>query len=408
MLSRSLLQDNINQHESNLIEYYIVNNSVNKKISEYLLVFVIILSLLLFYYNGINGILIIVLAITPSLIITYLLMKYIYIEIGIRSFSELFVIGSTFSTLITLVFEGIIFYVLKYYTEEEYVNDNNYLNIYCNCISKDYFIVKYGCFKGFIYCFIATIIKYILNIGLIEELSKLIGLFTIKYELYDLNVKRNFFIHYISSNYGYILSGIACSLGFATIENIAYLINCDNDIYKMLLVSIARGILSVPFHVSASGFSCILLSNMKLNIIYNNFGILILKLLCLMPTSILHGIYDTCLVLLMEFDISEENTEKTSIFINKKIIIQKYIHKIMSTNDIVISKLNKQNSFTNICFEQSQTLFLTLVFLFLAIISYVMCLSLFTYNWIHLRRKRYNRVNNNLVTVELYSNLIQG
>ncbi|KAH7648690.1 hypothetical protein FG379_002160 [Cryptosporidium bovis] len=406
MLNSFLLGNITNQYGTNLIEYYIANNSDNKKISGYFLGFTIIIVLLLFYYYGINGELIVISAIFPSFIIIYILRKQIYTELGIRSFSELFIIGSTFSVIITLALESIVFYMLKLNDYNEDANSNSEISIHCNCISNSYFTIKYGCIKGLIYCLIIMIIKYIIIIGLIEELAKLIGLLTLKYELYDLNMKSNFFTHYISSNYGYVLSGISCSLGFATVENIAYLINCDNDIYKMILVSIARGVLSVPFHVSASGFSCILLSNIKFNMFYDGIGIFLLKLLCLIPTSVLHGIYDTCLVLLMEFNINEENAEKTSVFINKKITIHKYINKIMNMNNVVIKDENERNKFLNICFRQNQTLLSTL-FLLLAIMSYILCLFLFIYNFVNLKRKRYNRINNNVISVELYSNEMQ-
>ncbi|KAJ1605603.1 transmembrane domain-containing protein [Cryptosporidium canis] len=76
----------------------------------------------------------------------------------------------------------------------------------------------------------------------------------------DLSYRESFLSHYVHSNLGFVIGGVSSSLGFALIENIAYLSNSTENILLMILIGIARTFLSVPFHISASGYSCIILS----------------------------------------------------------------------------------------------------------------------------------------------------
>ncbi|OLQ16053.1 Protease prsW family protein [Cryptosporidium hominis] len=121
--------------------------------------------------------------------------------------------------------------------------------------------------------------------------------------------------HYLKSNFGYVIAGISCSLGFAIIENIVYLSNSMESIIIMILVGIARGIISIPFHIFASGYTTILFSRQIFiqddyystnnnNYYYYYYPIyilkqIIIKFLTLLPAGILHGIYDSSLIILV-------------------------------------------------------------------------------------------------------------
>ena len=137
------------------------------------------------------------------------------------------------------------------------------------------------------------------------------------------------------------------------------------------------------------------------------------KFLSVLPTSVLHGIYDTCLMLLMEFNSSEMNfaDEMDTLLKYKKMIIYNFFERVLSMNN---NKMNNnivtQNSFTNLCFNNNNTLFLTITFMLLAITSYIICLYLFIYYWINLKRKIYDNrpVNSNTTSIELFSSNFVG
>lgn len=352
-----------------------------------------------------------VVAFFPGVMVMYMFRNQIREgEISIKTVSDLFAFGATISVMTSLLFEGLIFgWVFG-------TKDDNVSNLLYN---------KFGCRTGFPLYVLAILLKYIISIGLVEEGCKLMGLFTIKPHIEDLRYRESFTSHYVSSNLGFVIGGVSSSLGFALIENIAYLSNSMESIIRMLLIGVARAFLSVPFHISASGYTSILISRQiykqgedPLNdqrppTNHHNSAAerCFQKLAALIPAGVLHGIYDSSLVILMLLEQDQDsgldrnlaNGKREPSFgqgiiftkMSKLITLlsppshTKILNKLISS---VKRQVSVKNSFFQ-CFDSDPLLldFIGFGFFTLSVLSLSICILLFINNWMHLERQTFDR-----------------
>ncbi|KAH8581731.1 conserved hypothetical membrane [Cryptosporidium sp. chipmunk genotype I] len=421
----SLLQNNINNNQyynsvaidinnTNIGEY--VQESKNHPSNTFIALMLLISIIIGINHGWYCGIFLVIISISPGILIMYQFKKQIIQgEISIKTITDLFTFGAIVSVSTTLILESLFFTWIFNIKNDHY----------------DHYINQFGCNIGFsLYIFI-IIFKYIISIGIVEEACKLIGLLTIKPYIEDINYKESFTSHYLKSNFGYVIGGISSSLGFAIIENIAYLSNSMESIIIMILVGIARGIISIPFHIFASGYTSILFSrrtyiqndfhSINNNDHYYYYPIYILKqitskLITLLPAGILHGIYDSSLIILVLLNQDYNKGQKFDDRLNSACNLNNQIQKLFLT--LFPFKINKlfgnfknqnlvQNSFSK-CFNAFYYNLLTLGFFILAVLSYSICLFLFIHNWIHLERKTSSRrVLTRTVDINSTSNTIR-
>lgn len=129
--------------------------------------------------------------------------------------------------------------------------------------------------------FFQAIIAVFIGIALVEEFSKWLMAYLIGYKSEELD-----------EIYDSIVYAVFVSLGFACFENLLYLFD-----YQSVAVGVVRGIVSVPGHACYGLYMGYFLSMAKL---YSKKGRpekekLYLVLSVVVPT-ILHGIYDFCLM----------------------------------------------------------------------------------------------------------------
>ncbi|OII71903.1 uncharacterized protein cubi_00711 [Cryptosporidium ubiquitum] len=402
----SLLQNNIginqgnndatqinNNHHTNIGEY--VQEKENYPSISFIILISLIFGILSLNHGLYYGVLLITVAISPGVLIIYQFKKQIIQgEISIKTITDLFTFGAIISVSTTLILEGLFFSWIFNIKNDHY----NYIN-------------KYGCNIGFpLYIFI-IILKYIISIGIVEEGCKLLGLLTIKPYIQDINYRESFTSHYVKSNIGYVLGGISTSLGFAIIENIAYLSNSMENIIIMFLVGIARAIISIPFHIFASGYTSIQLSKQTfrenhhhLNDDHISFKKVITKLLTLLPAGVLHGIYDSSLIIIVIIsqdhsdDLGSEFNPIGEIKTCPKLFTK--IYKLATLNPFsfkirnLIGSIHRQTLVQNPlikCFSPLSYNLITLGFFLISVFSYFACLFLFLHNWIHLERRTSSR-----------------
>ncbi|KAJ1607861.1 transmembrane domain-containing protein [Cryptosporidium canis] len=248
------------------------------------------------------GLLLIIVGASPGVAIIGLFRSQIRQgEVSIKTISDLFTFGATVSVSTALILEGLIFgRIFDTGSDLEF---------------------GYSCVVELPLYMLAVLLKYIISVGLVEESCKLMGLLTLKPHVEDLSYRESFLSHYVHSNLGFVIGGVSSSLGFALIENIAYLSNSTENILLMILIGIARTFLSVPFHISASGYSCIILSRyifreddlhgsrapestststFMSDVLSSD---LLKKTLAVsravLPAALLHGIYDSSLAILV-------------------------------------------------------------------------------------------------------------
>ena len=129
--------------------------------------------------------------------------------------------------------------------------------------------------------FLNAVISVFIGIALVEELSKWIMAYLIGYKSEELD-----------EIYDSIVYAMFVSLGFACFENILYVFD-----YQSIAIGVVRGILSVPGHACYGLYMGYFLAMAKL---YSKKGRpelekLYLALSLIVPT-ILHGVYDFCLM----------------------------------------------------------------------------------------------------------------
>ncbi|TRY53108.1 Protease PrsW [Cryptosporidium tyzzeri] len=376
----------IDINHTNIGEY--VQENKKYPSNSFIILILLISTIIIINHGWHYGILLLIISISPGILIIYQFKKYIIEdEISIKTITDLFTFGAIISVSTTLLLEGLFFNYIFYFKNDNY---NNYID-------------QFGCNIGFsLYIFI-ILIKYIISIGIIEEACKLIGLLTIKPYIEDINYKESFICHYLKSNFGYVIAGISSSLGFAIIENIVYLSNSMESIIIMIIVGIARGIISIPFHIFASGYTSILFSrqifiqddyystnNHNNNYYYYPIYILkqiIIKFLTLLPAGILHGIYDSSLIILVLINQDYNKDEILSYNFNSTFNLNTRILKLFASfkNQNLI-----ENSFNN-CFGTIFCNLITIGLFIFTILSYFICFFLFIYNWIYLEKQNSNR-----------------
>ncbi|KAL5370151.1 transmembrane domain-containing protein [Cryptosporidium parvum] len=391
----------IDINHTNIGEY--VQENKKYPSNSFIILILLISTIIIINHGWYYGILLLIISISPGILIIYQFKKYIIEdEISIKTITDLFTFGAIISVSTTLLLEGLFFNYIFYFKNDNY---NDYID-------------QFGCNIGFSLYILIILIKYIISIGIIEEACKLIGLLTIKPYIEDINYKESFISHYLKSNFGYVIAGISSSLGFAIIENIVYLSNSMESIIIMILVGIARGIISIPFHIFASGYTSILFSrqifiqndyysnnnNNNNNNYYYYYLIyilkqIIIKFLTLLPAGILHGIYDSSLILLVLINQNYNKDEILSYNLNSTCNLNTRILKLFLT--LFPLKINKlfgsfknqnliENSFNN-CFGTFFYNLITIGFFIFAILSYFICFFLFIYNWIYLEKQNSNR-----------------
>ncbi|POM83145.1 Protease prsW family protein [Cryptosporidium meleagridis] len=379
----------IDINQTNIGEY--VQENKKYPSNSFIILISLISAIIIINHGWYYGILLLIISISPGiLIISQFKDCIINDEISVKTITDLFTFGAIISVSTTLLLEGLFFNYIFYLKNDNY----------------SYYINQFGCNLGFSLFIFIILIKYIISIGIIEEACKLIGLLTIKPFIEDINYKESFTSHYLKSNFGYVIAGISCSLGFAIIENIVYLSNSMETIAIMILVGIARGVISIPFHIFASGYTTILFSRQifiqddfypNTNYYYYPIYILkqiIIKFLTLLPAGILHGIYDSSLILLVLIHQDYNNDEILGHHLNTRILqlfltlfplkINKLFARFKNQN------LVEENSFNN-CFGTFFDHLITIGFLVFAILSYFICFFLFIYNWIYLEKQNSNR-----------------
>lgn len=126
--------------------------------------------------------------------------------------------------------------------------------------------------KLFIYTFIV--------IGLTEELSKWLFLYLFSYHNKEFN-----------QLYDMLVYSVFVALGFAIVENILYVYDGG------FIVAISRFFVAIPGHVSMAIFMGYYLSFAKLATIKNRQDLKTQYFICsILVPSILHGIYDYCIL----------------------------------------------------------------------------------------------------------------
>lgn len=128
--------------------------------------------------------------------------------------------------------------------------------------------------------FIQLLFQTFIKIALLEESMKLLMVYLFGYKSQEFD-----------ETYDIIIYSVFVSLGFAAFENIAYILTEGS-----IVLSITRGILSVPAHAFDALFMGYYLSLAKISQLQNNKKLEKNNLIksIIVPT-LLHGIYDFCL-----------------------------------------------------------------------------------------------------------------
>lgn len=389
---------------------YYVDEDGYRPSKSFVMVFSLLLGILCVNHGCFVGTLLMTVAFFPGAVIISMFKSQIRRrEISVRTVSDLFTFGATISVLTSFLFEGLIFGLLLGTRDGQ-------------C---DHFVYnRFGCKVGFPLYIFATILKYITCIGLVEEGCKLMGLFTIKSHIEDLRHKESFTSHYVNSNFGFVIAGMSSSLGFALIENVVYLSNSLESIIRMLFIGIARAFLSVPFHVSASGYTSILISRQ----VYARDGDSLgrqntgssssplekcfKRLASLLPAGVLHGVYDSSLVILTTLEQDQESDPSRHLAssirespsgqgavltkISRLVALLRSPPFPKSFRNKLIGSIQDQTSVQSPfsqCFH-NEPLLLDLLgfgFFILSVLAFSTCVFLFFHNWMHLKKETFDR-----------------
>ncbi|KAL7068752.1 hypothetical protein ACR3K2_07940 [Cryptosporidium serpentis] len=435
-----------------------------KDILYYGLVSILVITVILIYYKGINGIFLILFGTSPAILIIYMLIRN-HNCLPINILFDMFFSGATLSIALTIIAESILLLIFQKFRKACLVNNIKQISnkLTENLISNSSGI-SFSYIYNLIWCMSKIIIFYVITVGMVEEISKLIPTKRVKVSISDINFLNSYWWRYIGSPKAYVIASIVSASGFATVENIAYLFTTADRFDLLLPIALARGILSIPFHIFATGYASILLARYiyrdfnsistlvaqdnyvqieddntesKFNtIVENNNQVnsqilatnnsissklepgIVISLLCVLPSSILHGIYDACLVMILMIEPCQ-NTYSEMSFINKnqqslnyslksslnwRSKVYQYIKPVFS--HIYKKRLSEFISFLNSTYPQytkdSDYLYseicnnhyknlvnmISTFCLTATMLSLILCITLFFYEW-----RRYSQIN---------------
>ncbi|EEA08544.1 uncharacterized protein CMU_003830 [Cryptosporidium muris RN66] len=434
-----------------------------KNILYYGLVSILVVTAILIYYKGINGIFLMLFGISPAILIIYMLIHN-HSCLSINILLDMFFTGATLSITLTIIIESILLLIFRKFHGTCLVDNIKQISnkLTENTLNNISGISSY--IYNLIWCMSKIIIFYVMTVGIVEEIFKLIPTKRIKVNISDINSLNSYWWRYIRSPRAYVIANIASASGFATVENIAYLFTAADRFDLLLPIALARGILSIPFHIFATGYASILLAkyiyrdfncistlvvqdnyvqieddsteNTLCTIVGNNNQInpqtlatnnsisskfepgVSISLLCVLPSSILHGIYDACLVMILMIkpcqntysEVSFINGNQQSVnhslksSLNWKSKVYQYIKPVFS--HIYKRRLIELISFLNsaypqydkdpnylyseICNDHYKNLvnIISTFCLTAAMLSLILCITLFFYEW-----RRYSQIN---------------